>query len=42
MPVFINLPNTLSNETIDEPIEVTVKQDEQSNDTNNTNSNSGN
>lgn len=42
MPVFINLPNTLSNETIDEPIEVTVKQDEQSDDTNNTNPNSSN
>lgn len=32
MPVFINLPNTLSSETINEPIELNVKSDEQSQD----------
>lgn len=32
MPVFINLPNTLSSETINEQIELNVKSDEQSQD----------
>jgi hypothetical protein len=39
MPVFINLPNTLSSEVIDEPVELNVNEDEQSQDNNNQNGN---
>ena len=30
MPVFINLPNTLASDTINEQVDLNVKQEEQS------------